>query len=171
MEGPTMNKTEPESNPPDTRPPAWLTKQQAAVRLGKTLPMITKLQERGYLHAVLRNGKRLFALAEVEALARPGRRPSPWLASPSKSRHGKGPASRRAEGQEAAIVFRLLDKGLDLRRIVVRTRIPPLRVRTLYREWSRSLDQGAPPADHALGDSAELDALAAAAVDLFAGKV
>ncbi len=37
----------------------------------------------------------------------------------------KGPASRRAEGQEAAIVFRLLDKGLDLRRIVVRTRIPP----------------------------------------------
>src|SRR5579863_7354269 len=102
MEGPTMNKTEPQSNPPDTRPSAWLTKQQAAARLGKTLPMITKLPERGYLHAVLRNGKRLFALAEVEALARPGRRPSPWLASPSKSRYGKGPASRRAEGQEAA---------------------------------------------------------------------
>jgi hypothetical protein len=36
-----------------------LTKQQAAVRLGKTLPMITKLQERGYLRAVLRSGKRL----------------------------------------------------------------------------------------------------------------
>jgi hypothetical protein len=166
-----MNKTEPQSNPADTQPPVWLTKHQAAARLGKTLPMITKLQERGYLHAVLRNGKRLFALAEVESLARPGRRPSPWLASPSKSRHGKGPASRRPEGQEAAIVFRLLEKGMDLRRIVVRTRIPPHRVRTLYREWSLSLEQGAPPADHALGDSAELDDLAAAAQDLFAGKV
>jgi hypothetical protein len=166
-----MNKTEPESNPPDTRPPVWLTKHQAAARLGKTLPMITKLQERGYLHAVLRNGKRLFAIAEVEALARPGRRHSPWLASPSKSRHGKAPASPRAEGHEAAIVFRLLDKGLELRRIVVRTRIPPHRVRTLYREWSRSLEQGPPPGEHALGDGADLDALAAAAEDLFAGKV
>lgn len=165
-----MDKTDNECNPADTRAPVWLTKHQAAARLGKTLPMITKLQERGYLHAVLRNGKRLFALAEVEALARPGRRPSPWLASPSKSRHGKGPASRRAEGQEAAIVFRLIDKGLDLRRIVVRTRIPPHRVRTLHREWSRSLEQGAPQADHALGDGAELDALAAAAADLFNQK-
>jgi hypothetical protein len=62
-----MDKTEPISNPNDTRSPVWLTKQQAAALLRKTLPMITKLQERGYLHAVLRNGKRLFALAEVEA--------------------------------------------------------------------------------------------------------
>jgi hypothetical protein len=165
-----MDKTEPISNPNDTRSPVWLTKQQAAARLGKTLPMITKLQERGYLHAVLRNGKRLFALAEVEVLARPGRRPSPWLASPSKSRHRNGPASRRAEGQEAAIVFRLLDKGLDLRRIVVRTHIPPHRVRSLYREWARSLEEGPAPDERALADGAELDVLAAAAEDLFARK-
>ena len=64
-------------------------------------------------------------------------------------------------------MFRLIKQGMDLREIVMRARVAPHRVRALYREWTRSLDHGAPPGEHALGDGAELDALAAAAEDLF----
>jgi hypothetical protein len=165
-----MDKTEPTSKPDDSKWPAWLTKHQVAARLGKSLSVVLKLQARGYLHPVLKNGIRHFALTEVEALARPGRRPSPWLASPGKSRGAKAGAARRTEGQEAAHVFRLIDKGMGLREIVVRARVPPHRVRALYREWARLLEQGPAPDEHALGDGPELDALAAAAEDLFAHK-
>lgn len=163
-----MDKTQPTSKPDDAKWPAWLTKHQVAARLGKSLSVVLKLQERGYLHPVLKNGVRHFALTEVEALARPGRRPAPWLASPGKSRGAKTNTARRTEGQEAAQVFRLLDQGMSLREIVTRARVPPHRVRSLHREWTRSLEQGPPPEDHALGDGAELDALAAVAEDLFA---
>jgi hypothetical protein len=141
-----------------------------AARLRKSLSVIGKLQARGYLHPVLKNGIRLYPLTEVEALARPGRRPSPWLPSPSKSRHAKAATSGRTEGQEAALVFRLIKQGMNLREIVMRARVAPHRVRALYREWTRSLEQGAPPGEHALGDGAELDVLAAAAENLFARK-
>jgi hypothetical protein len=97
-----------------------------------------------------------------------GRRPSPWLASPSKSRSTKASAARRTEGEEAARVFRLIDHGVSLREIVMRTRVPPHRVRALYREWQRSLEDGPPRDEYALGDGAELDAIAVAAEDLFA---
>jgi hypothetical protein len=172
-----MDKMEQDSKPDDcnrgdTRSPAWLTKLQVAARLGKSVSVIKKLQARGYLHPVLKNGISLFALTEVEALARPGRRPSPWLASPSKSRGGraKGAGALRTEGQEAAHVFRLLKRGISLPDIVVRANVPPHRVRSLYREWKRSLEEGPPAIAHALGDGAELDALGAAAQDLFARK-
>jgi hypothetical protein len=129
---------------------------------------VQKLHARGYLHPVVKNGIRHFALAEVEALARPGRRPSPWLASPPRSRPTKAAvAPRRAEGQEAAHVFRLLDHGMSLREIVLRARVPPHRVRALHREWTRSLDQGSPPDPRALGDGADLSALVAAAENIF----
>jgi hypothetical protein len=160
------------SNPTDATWPAWLTKEQASARLGKPVSVLQHLQYRGYLHPVLRSGIRLYALAEVEALARPGRRPSPWIASPPRARatHAKTAktATRRTEGQEAAHVFRLLDQGLSLREIVMQAGVPPHRVRSLHREWTRSLEQGPPPDDHALGDGAELDALAVVAEDLFA---
>ena len=165
-----MDKTEPISKPDDSKSPAWLTKHQVAARLGKSVSVIKKLQARGYLHPLLKNGISLFPLTEVEALARPGRRPSPWLASPGKSRGAKAGAARRTEGQEAAHVFRLLDQGMTLRDIVMRARVPPHRVRALYREWTRSLEEGPAADEHALGDGGELDALAAAAQDLFAHK-
>jgi hypothetical protein len=170
-----MDKTEPtskpdESNPAETRWPAWLTKHQVAARLGKSVTAIKKLQARGYLHPVLKSGISLFALTEVEALARPGRRPSPWLAGPGKSRGGraKGAGALRTEGQEAAHIFRLLKRGMSLPDIVVRANVPPHRVRSLYREWKRSLEEGPPAIAHALGDGADLDTLAAVAEDLFA---
>jgi hypothetical protein len=163
-----MDKTALETKPDDATWPVWLTKHQAAARLRKTVSEISKLADRGYLHPVLRNGLRLFALAEVEALARPGRRPLPWLTSPSKSRYRKAPVGRRTEGEEAARVFRLLDQGMTLRQIVIRTLVPPDRVRTLYREWGRLLEQGPPSDAHALGDGPELTVLATAAEQLFA---
>jgi hypothetical protein len=169
-----MNKKEQESRLDDskltdTRWPLWLTKYQVAARLRKSVSVIKKLQARGYLHPVLKNGISLFALTEVEALARPGRRPSPWLTSAPKSRGGraKGTSTHRTEGQEAAHVFRMLKRGMSLRDIVMRAHVPPHRVRLLYREWKRSLDEGPPALANAVGDSPELDALAAAAEDLF----
>ena len=162
-----MAKTEP--SPPDTRWPVWLTKEQAAARLGKPESVVQHLQYRGYLHPVMRNRIRLYALAEVEALARPGRRPSPWLASPPKQTRATQAKTvpRRTDGQEAAYVFRLLDEGLSLRAIVTRAHVPPHRVRELHREWVRSLEHGSPPDPHALGDTAELTELAAGAQALF----
>jgi hypothetical protein len=105
----------------------------------------------------------------LRALARPGRRPSPWLATPGKSRGAKA-TSRRTEGQEAAHVFRLIDKGMSLREIETRARVPPHRVRSLYREWTRSLEQGPARDERTLGDGVKLDALAVAAEQLFAHK-
>jgi hypothetical protein len=163
-----MDKTEPESKLADEKGPVWLTKHQAAARLRKPATEIGRLADRGYLHPILRNGNRLFALSEVEAFARPGRRPSPWLVSPSKTRSAKVSAGRPTEGREAAAVFRLIDQGLSLREIVMRAHVPPHRVRALYREWQRGLEDGPPQGEHALGDGAELDGLAAAAEDLFA---
>ncbi len=157
------------SNPTDATWPAWLTKEQASARLGKPVSVLQHLRYRGYLHPVLRSGIRLYALAEVEALARPGRRPSPWIASPP----GPAPPMQRPpldapRVQEAAHVFRSLDQGLNLREIVMQAGLSPHRVRSLHREWTRSLEQGPPPDDRAFGDGAELDALAAVAEDLFA---
>jgi hypothetical protein len=143
-----------------------------AARLGKSLSVVQKLQARGYLHPVAKNGSSLFALHEVEALARPGRRPSPWLAGPVKSRGppAKAASTRRSEGQKAAHVFRLLEQGMSLRQIVIHARVEPHLVRSLHREWKRSLEEGPPPDAHALGDGPELNVLAAAAEQLFAHK-
>ena len=159
-----------DAKPP--RPPAWLSNRQAAERLGKSVKALQKFVQRGYLHPVPKNGVSHFAFHEVEALASPGRRASPWLASPPKKRRGSqsAPLGKRTEGQEAAHVFRLLDEGLTLREIVTRAHVPPHRVRVLFREWQRPLDQGPPPDPTALGDSADLDALAAAAERLFAAR-
>jgi hypothetical protein len=164
-----MNNPDPPAKPADAKWPLWLTKHQAATRLGKSVAEIVKLHQRGYLHPVLKHGIRLFALGEIEELARSGRRLSPWFASPSKSRRAKTPAAHAPrKGHEAAHVFRMLDRGMDLREIVTRARIPPHRVRQLHREWTRSLAEGPPPTDNALGDGADLDDLAVAAEELFA---
>lgn len=154
-------------------------------RLGKSLSVVQKLQARGYLHPVAKNGSSLFALHEVEPLARvaciamagartvaPGRRPSPWLAGAVKSRGtpAKAARTRRSEGQKAAHVFRLLEQGMSLRQIVIHARVEPHLVRSLHREWKRSLEEGPPPDAHALGDGPELNVLAAAADQHFAHK-
>ena len=171
-----MDRTEQKPKAPDSetsepRSPAWLTRDQVAARLGKKDPKaVQKLVMRGHLHPVVKAGVYLYALTEVEALARPGRRPAPWLATPGKKRRAADGGAKRSEGEEAAHVFRLLDRGLDLRAIVVTTRVPPHRVRMLFREWERSLEDGAPADPLAHGDGAELDALAVAAKGLFASK-
>jgi hypothetical protein len=157
-------------SPVQTRWPTWLTRHQAAARLGKSPSVVQKLQARGYLHPVVKNGISLFALSEVEALTLPGRRPAPWLASPAKCRspRAKTLPTQRTEGLEAAQVFRLLDQHLSLREIVIRAHVPPHRVRSLYLDWMRSLDQGPPVLARARADGADLDALAAATERLLA---
>jgi len=164
-----MDKTD--DKPDDTQTPIWLTRDQVAARLGKTRPIVQKLQAKGYLHPVVKNGVSLFAVTEVDALARPGRRPAPWLAGQVRRRNtlAKTPhGARRSEGQEAAHVFRLLEQGMSLKQIVIQAHVPPHRVRALHREWTRSLEHGAPPTSHALGDDPDLNMLANAAEQLFA---
>ena len=80
-----MDKTD--DKPDDTQTPIWLTRDQVAARLGKTRPIVQKLQAKGYLHPVVKNGVSLFAVTEVDALARPGRRPAPWLAGQVRRRN------------------------------------------------------------------------------------
>jgi hypothetical protein len=183
-------------NANEQRPAVWLTKQQVADRLGKSIKTIQGLVSRGYLHPVLKNGHQHFSPPEVEALARPGRRPSPWLAGPSRgSVHAA--AGSRSEGKEAAYVFRLLSQNKSLREIVIRAQVPPSRVRALHREWRLSVedkhdaerDMTAPAIDETfpiacalspelaryddpnlqldIGDGPELDTLGAAAQRLF----
>jgi hypothetical protein len=163
-----MDKTD--AKPDDTKTPIWLTRDQVAARLGKSRSVVQKLQASGYLHPVVKTGVSLFALNEVDALARPGRRPAPWLAGHVRTRTTPAKAAtgaRRTEGQEAAHVFRLLEQGMSLRQIVIHARVPPHRVRSLHREWTRSLEHGAPPNSHALGDDPDLNTLANAAEQLF----
>jgi hypothetical protein len=166
-----MDKTD--NKPDDTQTPIWLTRDQVAARLGKSRSVVQKLQASGYLHPVVRNGVSLFALHEVDILARPGRRPAPWLAGPVRTRTKLAHAPTgtcRTEGQEAGHVFRLLEQGLSLQQIVIQARVPPHRVRALYREWTRSLEHGAPPTSQALGDGPDLNTLADAAEQLFARR-
>jgi hypothetical protein len=167
-----MPKTRDSAN--EQRPAVWLTKQQVADRLGKSVKTIQNLVSRGYLHPVLKNGHQHFSPPEVEALARPGRRPSPWLAGPSRGsvRAAAGP---RSEGKEAAHVFRLLSQNKNLREIVIRAQVPPNRVRALHRAWRLSLEDkyhelaryDDPNLQFDIGDGPELDTLGAAAQRLF----
>jgi len=163
-----MDKKKPESKTDETELPVWLTRDQVAKRLGKALKSVNTLVRHGYLHPIQRNGNNLYALAEVERLARPGRRPAPWLASYRRIEPLSPGSAPRTEGREAAVVFRLLEQNKSLRDIVILLQIPPHRVRALYREWRQGLDQGAPP--DALADGPDLDSLAVAAKELFAGK-
>ena len=57
---------------------------------------------------------------------------------------------------------------MSLRQIVIQARVPPHRVRALHREWSRSLEHGAPPDAYVLGDGPDLNDLTDAAEQLFA---
>jgi hypothetical protein len=160
-----MNKTD--SKLDETRP-VWLTTEEVAARLGKKRKDITKLVMRGQLHPLKKGVVNVFAAPEVEALSRPGRRPSPWLAGThNRSTRTRSGETKRSEGAEAALVFRLLNEQKTLREIVVRARVPPHRVRVLYREWQRSFEHGAPIDSHALGDGSQLDDLATAAARLF----
>jgi hypothetical protein len=163
-----MDKRRPEAKTEEPELPVWLTRDQVAQRLGKALKSVQTLVRLGYLHPIQRNGNNLYALAEVERLARPGRRPPPWLASFRRIETLSPGAAPKTAGREAAVVFRLLERNKSLREIVIQLQIPPHRVRALYREWKQSLDQG-PPAD-ALVDGPDLDSLAVAAQELFARK-
>jgi len=149
------------------RPAGWLSGPQTAERLGKSLTQVKKLVCRGYLHPVLKNAMAYYAASEVEALAAPGPRPAPWLASPprrGKKKPVTAPARLRTRGQEAALVFRLLRAGKTIPEIVMRGRVPPDRARALYREWRLSLDTGEPTPKQTAAALARFDQLPAPSI-------
>lgn len=94
--------------------------------------------------------------------------PRPGLPGPENSprRQKPPPPFAAPKGRKPLHVFRLLEQGMSLRQIVIQARVPPHRVRTLHREWSRSLEHGAPPDAYVLGDGPDLNALADAAAAL-----
>ena len=57
----------------------------------------------------------------------------------------------------------LASRRVNLGQIVIQAHVPPHRVRDVHREWTRSLEHGAPPNSHALGDDPDLNMLANAA--------
>jgi hypothetical protein len=158
-------------------PERLLSRQEVAQRLNITLRMVKKL-DRHELHPIIRHGKYFYKAAEVSLLLRG----YSWR----RGEHVASPRRPRRDGQEAAAVFRLFERNLNLREIVVQAVVTPERVRRLYHEWNIPLDEGerllqqarrAVPVpserDHPASDLAdatlndELDELAAAAKRLF----
>jgi hypothetical protein len=74
------------------------------------------------LHPQVQDGVHYFDAEEVAALAR--------AMAPKRPRENE-----RTDGEIAALAFLAFDEGKDLFQIVTELRIPPERVRVLYREW------------------------------------
>jgi hypothetical protein len=100
----------------------WLTRKHVAEQLGVSIFKVRSMEGKD-LHPEVMGGVHYFDPEEVAPLA--------W------SLVGKrGKATRQNdEGEIAALVFVAFDEGRDLFEIVTRLRIPPERVRALYREW------------------------------------
>jgi hypothetical protein len=158
-------------------PERLLSRQEVAQRLNITVRMVKKL-DRHELHPIIRRGKYFYKAAEVSLLLRGYSWP--------RAEHIAYPRRPRRDGQEAAAVFKLFERNLNLREIVVQAVVTPERVRRLYHEWNIPLDEGerllqrvmrAPSAsserDHPASDptdatrSDEFEALATAVQRLF----
>jgi hypothetical protein len=139
--------------PPKQPPPipVWLTRQEVAIRLDRTVSAISKLVGSGHLHPIrTRANTSVFPAAEVEALAR-GQTLNPWF--PLRNARGGASASgpiattRRKMGDEAARVFRLLHQKKSLRDIVILAGVTPERARALSLQWEQLSTERGPHAE------------------------
>jgi len=120
----------------------WWTRQQAAGELRLSIASIRRMEELGTLRPVLRRGVNFFDSREVQALARKRASVSPSSFVRAGASLPERAMFRPSDGQEAAEVFQLLNQNKGLRDIVIEACIPPARVRSLYREWCLSLEDG-----------------------------
>jgi hypothetical protein len=102
-------------------PPDRLTRKRVADMLGVSIFKVRSMEGRE-LHPQVRDGVHYFDAEEVAALAR--------TMAPKRRR-----GNERTEGEIAALAFLAFDEGKDLFQIVTELRIPPEKVRALYREW------------------------------------
>jgi hypothetical protein len=75
------------------------------------------------LHPEVVGGVHYFDPEEVASVA--------WALGPKRT----GARGGHADGEIAALAFHAFDEGKDLHEIVTTLRIPPEKVRALYREW------------------------------------
>lgn len=107
---------------------ARLKREEVAARLKVSVPTVRRLEARGELHAqVGAHGTRLYALAEVEALAARRR------------------AKTRDEGEDAARAFALYRAGKGVREAVAELGLTPEEARYLWAEWRTPLGAPSPP--------------------------
>jgi hypothetical protein len=126
MPTPTSDPKQPEKAPAPQD--GWLTRAQVAAELGYRSIFPVRKMEGQSLHPVRTARGWLFDPKEVAAL---------------KAQRPVGPANApMSEGRVAARVFRLFDKGYELREIVEELEIGPSLVRDLWHEWLIDLGEG-----------------------------
>jgi hypothetical protein len=120
---------------PDQDRRRWLTRTEAAKRLGTTIAGIRRLEGKTLFPETIAGIER-FRPSEIAAI----------LKSRSSLSNPVSPKPRpprwRNLGEEAASVFALFTEGKDLREIVTSLHVCPERVRTLYHHWTTGLDTG-----------------------------
>jgi hypothetical protein len=120
---------------PDQDRRRWLTRTEAAKRLGTTIAGIRRLEGKTLFPENIAGIER-FRPSEIAAILE-SRSPLSKPVSPKPRR----PRWRNL-GEEAAAVFALFAEGKDLREIVASLRVCPERVRTLYHHWITDLEAG-----------------------------
>ena len=126
---------------PDQDQRLWLTRTEAANRLGTTIAGIRRLEGRTLFPETIAGIER-FRPSEIAAILE-SRAPLSKPVSPKPRR----PRWRNL-GEEAAAVFAQFAEGKDLREIVATLRVCPERVRTLYHHWTTDLETARSPECH-----------------------
>jgi hypothetical protein len=120
---------------PDQDQRRWLTRTEAAKRLGTSIAGIRRLEGKTLFPETIAGIDR-FRPSEIAAILE-SRSPLSKPVSPKPRR----PRWRNLD-EEAASVFALFAEGKDLREIVTSVHICPERVRTLYHHWTTDLETG-----------------------------
>jgi len=114
----------------------WLTRTEAAKRIGISIAAVRQLEgERLFPETIA--GIVRFRPSEIAAL----RKSRPQLPKPVSPKPGRRPR-QRTPGEEAASVFALFAERKDLRAIVTTLHVSPERVRMLYHHWLVGLETG-----------------------------
>jgi transcriptional regulator with XRE-family HTH domain len=113
-----------------------LTRREVAARLGVSTSTVRRL-EWDRLHPIQdARGINRFDPAELEGMSA--------RAASKLDRNETGAAERRHDlrrGRLAATVFKMFARQKSLPEIVVATKQPPELIRSLYREWSTTLEE------------------------------
>ena len=120
---------------PDQDRRRWLTRTEAAKRLGTSIAGIRRLEGKTLFPETIAGIER-FCPSEIAAILK-SRSPISIPVSPKPRR----PRWHNL-GEEAALVFALFAEGKDLREIVATLHVCPERVRTLYHHWITDLKTG-----------------------------
>tara|TARA_R110002073_G_scaffold336583_1_gene536322 strand:- start:12956 stop:13717 length:762 start_codon:yes stop_codon:yes gene_type:complete len=99
------------------------SRKQAAEFLTRSESAVRRLENRGKLQPVRRDGRIFLRRVEVVEL----------LTEFGDTRTGS--VTKNSSGEIAARVFTLFEKGYNISRVVRDLRLPPKEVRTLYKEW------------------------------------